>query len=116
VYRYRPAAHRLVRVAAGGRREALARAALDQPWVAAAPAVLVLTARYERTTSKYGERGRRYVHLEAGHAAQNVYLQAEARGLATVMVGAFRDPAVAEVLALEAERTLLALLPVGWPP
>jgi len=115
VYRYVPAGHRLEEVAAGDRRERLAEAALGQPWVRRAPAALVIAADYARTTGKYGERGRRYVHMEVGHAAQNVYLQAEALGLGTVMVGAFADRAVARVLELGADETALAILPVGRP-
>ena len=115
IYRYVPDGHRLERVAAGDRRERLAEAALGQPWVRRAPAVLVIAGDYARTTGKYGERGRRYVHMEAGHAGQNVYLQAEALGLGTVMVGAFADKAVARVLDLGANETPLAILPVGRP-
>ena len=55
------------------------------------------TAVYERTTRKYGERGVRYVHLEVGHAARNVYLQAVSLGLVTVVVGAFDDDEVGMV-------------------
>ena len=116
VYHYRPDRHRLVRTVAGDRREGLAEAALGQPWVRRAPAVLAISGVYARTTRKYGERGRRYVHIEVGHAAQSVYLQAEALGLATVMVGAFADREAARVLDLPAEESLLALMPVGWPP
>ena len=116
VYRYQPGRHGLEGVVEGDRRRALARAALGQDWVRQAPAVLVLVATYDRTTGKYGDRGRRYVHMEVGHAAQNVYLQAEALGLATVMVGAFRDTAVARVLDLGPDRVPLALLPLGPSP
>jgi len=116
VYRYRPAGHRLVRTAAGDRRVPLAGAALDQPWVEAAPAALVIVGVYERTTGKYGQRGIRYVHLEAGAAMENVYLAASATGLATVMVGAFRDREVVEALRLPHNAHPLAVLPFGLPP
>ena len=78
-----------------------------------APAVLVITAVYERTMKKYGKRGRRYVHMDAGHAAENVYLQAEARGLGTVIMGAFDDERVQAVLGLPADHQPLGLMPVG---
>ncbi|MFB6259262.1 MAG: SagB/ThcOx family dehydrogenase, partial [Thiohalorhabdaceae bacterium] len=80
-----------------------------------APAVLVITGIYHRTTGKYGDRGRRYVHIETGHAGQNVYLQAEALDLGTVMVGAFSDDRVARVLDLGKKAVPLALMPVGRP-
>ena len=73
---YIPNRHVLRRIADWDKRQALSRAAYDQPSIAEAPAILALCAVYERVTSKYGERGLRYVHMEAGHAAQNVYLQA----------------------------------------
>lgn len=115
VARYDPRAHALLWRAEGDSRVALARAALGQPWVAAAPATLVLSAVPERTRVKYGERGDRYVWIEVGCAAQNVLLAAEALGLGAVPVGAFDDEAVAGVLDLpEGERACL-LLPVGRP-
>jgi SagB-type dehydrogenase family enzyme len=70
---------------------------------------------YERTTGKYGERGIRYAHLEAGHAAQNVYLQAEALGLGTVVVGAFMDSWVKRVLQMKDDERPLSIMPVGKP-
>lgn len=115
VYRYRPRGHELHKVADGDRRHELARAALEQECIRDGAAVFVLAAVYERTMRKYGERGVRYVHVEVGHAAQNVYLQAEALGLGTVLVGAFRDEAVAKILALRAGERPLALMPVGRP-
>ena len=113
VYRYRPEKHDLVLVTTGDLRKPLASAALGQNWVRQAPAVLVITGVYDRTMAKYGQRGRRYVHMEVGHAAQNVYLQATVRGLGTVMVGAFVDEEVQKVLNLPADHEPLGLMPIG---
>lgn len=113
VYHYVPEHHRLEKVAAGDRRRSLAAAALSQSWVEDAAAVIAFTAVVERTARKYGRRARRYVDIEAGHAAQNLFLQAEALGLGTVVVGAFDDQAVAGVLELPRDRAPLSLMPVG---
>lgn len=113
VYHYAPRFHTLALVLTGDRRAGLAAAALGQECVALAPAVAVVAADYARTTDKYGERGRRYVHIEAGHAAQNLCLQAAALGLGTVVVGAFDDRAVARVAGLSPHHEPLLLLPVG---
>ena len=113
IYRYRPRTHDLVLIANGDLRKPLAKAALDQSVVRRAPATLVLTGIYQRTMKKYGQRGRRYVHMEVGHAAQNVYLQATARGLGTVMVGAFHDQEVSTTLELPSDHVPLGLMPVG---
>ena len=76
--------------------------------------MLVIAAVYERMTTKYGERGIRYAHLEAGHAAQNVYLQAVPLGLGTV-VGAFDDERVRRIAGLQPREQPLYLMPVGRP-
>ena len=115
VYHYDPRRHRLVLRQEGDARTRLAQAALQQGWVAEAPAVIVLAAVPARTARKYGERATRYVHMEVGHAAQNVYLQAAALGLGTTVVGAFHDTAVTRALGLPAETKPMALLPVGRP-
>ena len=113
VYNYEPDEHRLVRIIDGDRRAELARAALAQPWVEEGAVVFVFTAVYERTTIKYGDRGIRYVHMEAGHAAQNLCLQATAMGLGAVTVGAFYDGQVAELLNLPEDEQPLYIIPVG---
>lgn len=74
VYHYRPASHSLIKVAEGDKRLALSNAGLGQSCIKNAPINLVICAQYERTTQKYGERGRRYVYMEVGHAGQNIYL------------------------------------------
>ena len=76
IYKYEPDGHKLVKTCDGDRRRDLWGAALEQSPIKNAPVVLVFCAIYERTTRKYGERGIRYVHMEVGHAAQNVCLQA----------------------------------------
>jgi SagB-type dehydrogenase family enzyme len=114
VYRYHPDPHELSQTLATDVRTDLQAATHDQPWVATAPVVVVLSAESDRTTQRYGDRGsRRYVPMEAGHAGQNLYLQAEALGLATVAVGAFVDEAVADAVATPESWEPLYMFPVG---
>ncbi|MBT8081407.1 MAG: SagB/ThcOx family dehydrogenase [Gammaproteobacteria bacterium] len=113
VYHYSSKYHDLFGVASGDRRRALAAAALGQDWVRRAPAVLVIAGVYERSSKKYGGRAQRYTRIETGHVAQNVYLQATALGLGTVLVGAFHDAEVQEALDLPADHEPLGLMPIG---
>ncbi len=113
VYRYQPDPHQLVKVADGDRRAELSRAALGQTCVAEGAVVLVFAAVYERTTRKYGERGVRYIHIELGHAAQNVYLEAAALNLGTVIVGAFYDDEINRIIEMKDSEQPLAIMPVG---
>jgi len=100
---------------AGDVRLELARAALAQEYIYEAPVDIVICAVYERTTRRYGDRGERYVHIEVGHAGQNIYLQATALGLGTVAIGAFHDEAVREALRLDKQYRPLYIMPVGKP-
>lgn len=94
----------------------LQTAALGQEPVANAPLALVITARFDRTTQKYADRGYRYVYMEVGSAMQNVYLQATSLGLGTVAVGAFEDGRVNELLGLDGQaESALLIMPVGEP-
>ncbi len=113
VYRYRPAGHRISLVAEGDRRKALARAALDQDWMASAPVWIALAAVERRTARRYRERAALYVHFEAGCASENAALQAAALGLGTCVVGAFVDDAVVRALGLGRGEQPLALMPFG---
>jgi len=116
VYHYQPQGHQISVHIQGDVRSALQVAALRQDPVLKAPAVIVITAVYARTAQKYGEeRSPRYVHLEAGHAAQNVLLQAAALNLGAVPIGAFEDNRVKQVLALPSDQQPLYLIPVGHP-
>lgn len=115
IYRYDPGLHSLRQVEDGDQRERLRSVALNQSCVGDAPAVIAIAAVYERTTGKYGARGRQYVHMEVGAAAENAYLQAESLDLGTVFIGAFDDQGVRDVLALADDEEPLCLLPVGRP-
>ncbi|UCC69338.1 MAG: SagB/ThcOx family dehydrogenase [Armatimonadota bacterium] len=115
LFRYQPSEHALVKVSDADPRQPLAEAAYGQFFISDAAVSIIFAAVYERTTARYGDRGIRYVHMDIGHAAQNVHLQAEALGLASVPVGAFDDSAVASVLSLPAEEKTVYIVPVGRP-
>ncbi|MFO7558827.1 MAG: SagB/ThcOx family dehydrogenase [Desulfobacterales bacterium] len=115
VYRYFPNEHAIALTRKGNVREELCKSSLSQSSVKNAPAVLVISAVYERTMRKYGQRGERYVHIEAGHAAQNICLQAVSEGLGSVVVGAFLDHEVNALLNSIPEARPLYVMPIGVP-
>lgn len=113
VYKYKPHSHELARIIEGDKRMELYNAALDQSAIKDAALALVISVVYERTTEKYGKRGERYAHLETGHAAQNIYLQAVALNLGTVVIGAFDDSEVKKIMNMQDEEQPLYIMPVG---
>lgn len=115
LYHYQPQNHALERIQAGDKRAALSEAALNQDSITEAPAVIIITAIYQRTMVKYGQRGEQYVHMEVGSAAQNIYLQAVSLELGTVFIGAFYDDLVQTTLGLAEDEIPLCLMPVGYP-
>jgi len=75
---------------------------------------IVIMADYDRTCIYYGERGIRYVILEAGHVCQNIYLQATALGLGAVAIGAFYDEEIESLIGTRKEKALYVIA-VGKP-
>lgn len=114
VYHFIPQGHKLRKVSEGDLSLELTTAALGQDPIKAAPVNLVITAIFERTTQKYGERGIHYVYMEAGHAAQNVYLQTQSLNLGTVTIGAFDDEEVKKLLKLSPNEVPLYIMPIGY--
>ncbi|MDH4210740.1 MAG: SagB/ThcOx family dehydrogenase [candidate division WOR-3 bacterium] len=112
LFRYIPESHALKHEIKRDIRKDIANAALGQGFINDAGVVVIITAIYERTTQRYGERGVRYVHIEAGHCAQNIHLEAVALGLGSVPVGAFNDEKLSKLLKLEREKPLY-VIPVG---
>ncbi|TVS08495.1 MAG: SagB/ThcOx family dehydrogenase [Gammaproteobacteria bacterium] len=116
VFRYVPEDHGIEKVVSGDHRSALSEAALGQRVIEEAPVSFIITAVLSRTAGRYGEmRAERYVHMESGHAAQNIHLQAVALELGSVPVGAFQDDQVQSVLNLPQDHEPLYIIPVGAP-
>ena len=113
IYKYSPVKNDLTLVKEGDVRRSLAAASLGQSSVSDGAIDIVIAAVYERTKVKYGSRGEIYVHIEVGHAAQNMCLQATALGLGLVTVGAFDDAVVAKVIGMSQDESPLYVMPVG---
>ncbi len=114
IYRYDSRNHKLEKTMEGDKRKELAGAALGQSMIKEAPAVIVYSAVFERTTRKYGDRGReRYVWMDAGHSAQNIYLQGISMDIGLCVSGAFRDLNVKKVMNMTREEEPVYIIPVG---
>lgn len=113
IYSYNPSEHTLSILLEGEYHNSFSNAALGQRSVEQAAANIILTAIYERTAGRYGDIAERYVHMEAGHAAQNVYLQCESLNLGTVVIGAFDEAQVSKLLQLPENETPLYIIPIG---
>ena len=101
-YQYLALEHRLMRLDSSPElRERLADACLGQPFVAASAATFVWVADRARMTWRYGERGIRYLFLDAGHVCQNLYLAAESIGAGCCAIGAFTDETMNDLLGLD---------------
>jgi SagB-type dehydrogenase family enzyme len=95
----------------------LSAACLDQPFIAQSAAVFIWVADAYRTTWRYGARGYRYLHLDAGHVCENLYLAAESIGAGACAIGAFSDDLVNAALGLDGTgRFVVYLAAVGKRP
>jgi SagB-type dehydrogenase family enzyme len=115
VRRYLPAGHRVERWGSPSALAALAATTPNGEAVAGAPVVFVVTEVPARTEAKYGRRAQAFADLEAGHATQNLVLQAVARGLGAVTIGALEVDGAGDVLGLPDGELARYLVPVGHP-
>lgn len=113
VYHYLPESHSIELYFNKEVNQKLAEIALNQSWVSEAPVKIIISGVFSRTTDKYGRRGIQYVYQESGHAAQNIYLQAESLSLGTVVVGAFDQTKVDDLFNFKAGQKVLYIMPVG---
>ena len=113
LFKYIPKSHGIKQTMEKDLRKDIAKAALNQMFITDAGMVIVITAIFENTTWRYKERGVRYVHIEVGHCAQNIHLEAVALGLGSVPIGAYHDDELKELLELDQEEPLY-IIPVGY--
>jgi SagB-type dehydrogenase family enzyme len=113
IYHYLPEDHELELVHSGDLKIQLFTAALRQESIQVANTIIVLAAVYSRTAQKYRSRASRYVHMETGHAAQNISLQAVSLGLGCATIGAFDDSSVKRVLKMKTNEAPLYIIPLG---
>ncbi len=116
IYHYSVLDHTLELVRPGDFRRQITDAGLSQQMLGDAGATFVLSAIFDRVCYKYGERGYRYVYMEAGHISQNIYLQAVSLELGSVCVGAFSDERVNKLIDVDGvNEAVIYLHPVGAP-
>ncbi len=114
IYHFRPHRFDLEFLNAGDWSADLANAALGQKIVADAQACFIWTAVVERSKWKYRQRAYRYIYLDAGHIAQNLYLAGTAAGMGVCGIGAFFDDQVNALVGVDGvEETAVYLASVG---
>ena len=114
IYHYIPEEHGISLILKGDMRSSIAEASLFQMWMADASVLFIITVEYHRITIKYGERGIRYALMEAGHIAQNLFLQAEALGRGAGIVGAFHDDKLLKITDIPKSHYPLLIMPIGY--
>ncbi|MCX7957694.1 MAG: SagB/ThcOx family dehydrogenase [Deltaproteobacteria bacterium] len=113
LYRYLPESHSLKFIKEGDILSQVSETTYQPEMCKSAPVHIIITAVIERTTSVYGQRGIRYIHMEAGHSAQNISLQGVALNIGSVLVGAFEDEKLSRVLEAGKDEIPLYIIPVG---
>ncbi|MCX7944897.1 MAG: SagB/ThcOx family dehydrogenase [Deltaproteobacteria bacterium] len=113
LYRYLPESHSLKLIKEGDILSQVSDTTYQPEMCKDAPIHIIITAVIERTTSVYGQRGIRYIHMEAGHSAQNISLQGVALNIGSVLVGAFDDEKLLRVLELGKGEIPLYIIPMG---
>jgi len=113
IYKYKNQTNELLKITNGDKRKKLCNATLSQPCVKNSTAVIVICTVLQRTIQKYGEQAKKYVYMEVGAVAENIYLQAESLNIGTVFVGAFNDNKVKNIINAETDEEPLCIMPLG---
>lgn len=113
VYHYETSRHSLFLILEEDQRKEVSQACLDKNQIDIAPVSLIITAEFSRLTDRFGEHRIHFVYMEAGHVAENVYLQVESLGLGTVSMGGIKAEEISKALNLPNEHVPLYVMPVG---
>lgn len=90
--------------------EKITEACFGQRQVLNSAVTFIWVTVLERMYWRYGERGYRYLHLDAGHVCQNLYLAAEAVGSGVCAIAAFNDDTINQTLSLDGENQFVIYL------
>jgi len=115
VYHYRQAGHLLETVSSGDRLQAITDSATHQAWQADAAVAVIFAGDYQRLGARFRDRAERYVPMEIGFAAQNLYLEVAALGFGTTFAGSFQDSTMARLVGLPENLRPLGIMPIGHP-
>jgi SagB-type dehydrogenase family enzyme len=115
VYRYLSLEHQLLFLFEDPKIDSkLSEATFKQDFIAQSGVVFVWSCIPFRTEWKYGEESRKYILIDAGHVAQNLYLAAEAMGCGTCAIGAYYQEKMDALLGLDGEEEfVIYMAPVG---
>jgi len=116
IYHYNVKSNSLERLVLGDFRDKIVKYTNEQEWIRNASMAILFTAVFDRNQIKYGERGYRYVLLDAGHMAQNVYLISTAMNLGCCTIGGFHDNKINKLLDVnENKENIVYIAIVGVP-
>ncbi|MGQ9618699.1 MAG: SagB/ThcOx family dehydrogenase [Candidatus Aminicenantia bacterium] len=114
IYNFNPVDMTLKGIFEGNFSREITYACLDQDFILNSSFVLILTAIPSRTTSRYRERGVRYIFMDLGCIIQNIYISLTALNMGGCVIGAFSDSAMNKIMNLNPEKELvLALFSAG---
>jgi nitroreductase len=97
-------------------KKRIAAAAWEQSFIEEAPVVIVVCANENRSSQRYGDRGRTlYCLQDTAAAIQNIHLAAYSLGLGTCWVGAFKEEEVRQIVKVPQGIRPVSIIPVGYP-
>ncbi|MHA1305288.1 MAG: SagB/ThcOx family dehydrogenase [Candidatus Heimdallarchaeaceae archaeon] len=111
LYRYIASKHSLIDINLDPDiAEKLTKAAYNQSMVEKSAVTFIWVAVAYRMCWRYGERGYRYLLLDAGHVCQNLYLAAEDVDCGVCAIGAFHDDEINNILEVDGENLFVIYL------
>ncbi len=111
LYRYIATKHKLMKIATTEDfTDKITKAAYNQSAMYSSAVTFIWVAVPYRMTWRYGERGYRYLLLDAGHVCQNLYLAADNISSGVCAIAAYHDKMFNELLGLDGEEQFVIYL------